>query len=156
MAILKKFKQDSTAINTGEWIVVGEEFDDLEILTKGLTDAYFDIQAAKLRQAARAYQNNVDRIPQAIRRRITAECLVSQVFMDVRNLFHDDAKTQPVTKEQFANLLLDPDYAELLVAVMRAAGKVGQQHTEALEEAVGNLSRPSEPTSTDRPAPLNG
>jgi len=143
MAILRNFKQDSQAIENGEWVPVGGDFDDLEIQTKGMTDQYFDLQAAKLNKAARSMGGDVTRIPGKVRRQITVDCILSSLFMDVRNLYHDDAK-KPVSKDEFADLLRDPDYMELVVAVMRAAGKVGQSRAEDVEEAVGNLRGSSE------------
>lgn len=139
MAILKNFKQDSQAIENGEWVPVGGDFDDLEILTKGMTDQYFDLQAAKLNKAARSVGGDVNRLPGKVRRQITVDCIRASLFMDVRNLWHDEEKLSPVTKDEFSALLADPDYMELVVAVMRAAGKVGQQRAEMVEEAVGNL-----------------
>lgn len=139
MATLRNFKQDSQAIENGEWVLVGGEFDDLEVHTKGMTDQYFDLQAAKLNKAARSVGGDVNRLPGKVRRQITVDCIINTLFLDVRNLYHDDEKKEPVTKEEFIELLRDPDYMELVVAVMRAAGRVGQARAEAVEEAVGNL-----------------
>ena len=52
---------------------VGGDFDDLEIKTRGMTDAYFDLQAAKLNKAARSLGGDVNRIPGRVRRQITVD-----------------------------------------------------------------------------------
>jgi hypothetical protein len=136
MAKLSSFKQDAKAIAEGEWVRVGEEYDDLEIRTRGFTDAYFDAQAARQRRAAVGLGGDVSKLPSAIRRSINVDCLIQHVVLDVRNLTHDDGK--PVTHDEFCDLLRDPNYAELVVACFKAAGKVGQRRTADLEDASGN------------------
>lgn len=136
MAKLSQFRTDSRAINEGEWIRVGDEYDDLEIRTRGFTDAYFDAQAARQRRAAVGFGGDVSKIPSALRRQINVEALIAHVVLDVRNLNHDDDR--PVTKDEFADLLRDADYSELVVACFRAAGQVGQRRQADLEDAVGN------------------
>jgi hypothetical protein len=141
MAKLSSFRQDSRAIQEGEWVRVGEEYDDLEIRTRGFTDAYFDAQAARQRKAAVGFGGDVTKLPSAIRRQINVECLIQHVVLDVRNLTHDDGR--PVTKEEFYDLLRDPDYAELVIACFRAASLVGQRRAADLEEAEGNSASAS-------------
>ncbi|MFC4169605.1 hypothetical protein [Teichococcus aestuarii] len=135
MAKITKFRKNSAAIREGEWIKPGEEYDDLEILTRGFTDEYLDAQAQKLRRAAASWHGQ-DRIPVKIKRDINTELLLRYVILDVRNLQHGDGTA--VTLEQFKQMLLDPDYDELLLACYRAASQVGQVRQGDLEEAVGN------------------
>jgi hypothetical protein len=141
MAKLSKFRTDSRAIQEGEWIVVGDEYEDLEIRTRGFTDAYFDAQAARQRRAAVSLGGDVSKLPSGLRRQINIDCLIQHVVLDVRNL--EDDKGQPVTAEQFHALLRDPDYSELVVACFSAAGKVGQRRQADLEDAVGNSAAAS-------------
>ena len=136
MAKLSQLKQDHAAITEGEWIRVGDEYDDLEILTRGITDIYLDAQAAKQRRAAVAYGGDVDRLPIAIRRKINVDCLIAHVALDVRNLL-DDAG-QPVSFAQFKELLHDRDYTPLVSACFLAASQVGRRTAADVEEAVGN------------------
>jgi len=136
MAKLSAFKTNSDAINQGEWVRPGEEYDDLEVRVRGFTDAYYDAQAAKLRRAAVPFGGDISKIPSALRRQINVDCLNAHVVLDVRNLKGDDGKDIKV--DQFRELLRDPDYAELVIAVYKAAGRVGQQRAADLEDAAGN------------------
>ena len=136
MAKLSQLKQDHAAITEGEWIRVGDEYDDLEILTRGITDLYLDAQAAKQRRAAVGFGGDVDRLPVAIRRKINVECLIAHVVLDVRNLT-DDAG-QPVSFAQFKELLHDRDYTPLVSACFLAASQVGRRTAADIEEASGN------------------
>lgn len=136
MAKIAKFRKNSAAIREGEWVKPGEEYDDMEILTRGFTDDYLDAQAQKLRRAASAWGNSPERIPVKIKREINTDCLLKYVILDVRNLQHDDGSA--VSLDEFKDMLRDPDYDELLVACYRAAAQVGQIKQADVEEAVGN------------------
>lgn len=138
MTKLSAFKQDSNAIENGEWVPLGDEYGDVEIFTRGFTDAYFDAQSAKQRKAARGVNGDTGALPTAIRRAINISCLVKHALCGdvVRNLTDDDGV--PVTKDAFLELLEDPDYRELAGACFRAVGTVGQRRSADLEEAAGN------------------
>lgn len=136
MARLAAFRVDSVAIENGEWKSPGEEYDDLEIRVRGLTDSYFDAQAAKLRRAALAHGGDASKVSNAVHKQIRAECLAAHVVLDVRNLAGPDG--QPVTAEQFKALLLEPDYGELVIAVLKAAAQVGRGAAAELADAKGN------------------
>lgn len=136
MARLAAFKVDSHAIETGQWVSPGEEYDDMELLVRGMTDAYFDAQAAKLRRASIAFGGDAAKVPNATHKQIRAECLAQHVFLDVRNLNGPDGEA--ITADQFRSLLLNPDYSELVVAVIKAASQVGRGAAEELADAKGN------------------
>lgn len=138
MAKLSQFKIDSGAVKEGRWIRVGEEFEDLEIQCRGLTDAYFDAQANRQRRAAQSLGGDVQRLPTAIRRAINLACLIDHVLLDppARNLFHDDGRE--VSGPEFLELLRNPDFPELFLAVFRAATQVGQRVATDIEDARGN------------------
>ena len=135
MAKLSSFKRDSKAITEGEWVRVGDEYDDLEIHTRGITDAYTNAQAARQRKAAIGFGGDVEKLPIEIRRQINTDLLIKHVLIDVRNL---EDNGNPVTFEQFCDMLRDPDYTELVGACFKAALMVGQRRGADLEEAVGN------------------
>lgn len=143
MAKLSQFKQNSRAIQEGEWVRVGEEYEDLEIHTRGFTDAYYDAQAARQRRAAVSLGGDTTKIPSAIRRAINIGCLIDHVLLSppVRNLQHDDGRD--VTADEFEEMLRDPDYPELFLACFKAASQVGQRRGGDLEEAKGNSPQPS-------------
>ena len=136
MATLSSFRVDSKAIETGEWVKAGEEFDDLELLTRGLTDQYTDSHQAALRKAARSLGGDTRAIPLAISRAILVEKLLQHVLLDVRNL-KDDAGNA-VTMAQFAEILRSDDYPELLAACVKAANRVGIAKAAELADAAGN------------------
>jgi hypothetical protein len=115
---------------------VGEEFDDLEIKTRGLTDQYHDARAAKLRRAALQHGGDVNKLPLAVTRRILVECLGDHVLLDVRNLENESG--EPVSFDQFKALLAEPDYADLVVAALKAAAQVGLTRQAETEDAVKN------------------
>lgn len=149
MVSLSAFRQNSTAIQQGEWVSPGEEFGDLEIRTRGFTDQYFDAKAALERKAARRLGVEVIALPAAELRAITIECVQRYLVLGVRNLVHDEGTQagEVVSTEQFQEFLANPDLAELTVAVLKAAARVGRARKADLDDAVGNLSRPSGTTS---------
>ena len=136
MASLNKFKIDSKRVADGDWISPGEEYDDLEIKTRGFTDEYTDARNSKIRRASALYNNDPARIPTAVSRAITVECMIKYVVQDVRNL--KDANEQPVNFAQFCDMLLDPDYYDLVVACIKAAAIVGVQRAADKADAEKN------------------
>lgn len=136
MAKLKDFRRNSQAFEEGEWVRVADEFDDLEVKVRGYTARYHDLRNAKMRRAATPYNGDVSRIPSAIADAIVLECLLACIFLDVRNL--EDEHGKPVTREGFIELLRDPDYRQLVNAVLVAAGKVGQMNELEKADAEGN------------------
>ena len=135
MADLSAFRVDAKARQEGQWVRVGEEFLDLEVLVRGLTDRYTDAVAARSRQAARSYGGDVQKLPAAIARGIVVSALCDHVLLDVRNLKDGD---RDITIDEFKQLLRDENYFELVNAVLRATALVGQARAEDLMEAVGN------------------
>jgi hypothetical protein len=147
MAKLNQFRQNASAIQQGEWVRVAEEYDDLEIQTRGFTDAYFDAQAARQRRAAVGMGGDVSKLPSALKRSINLDCMIAHVLLTppVRNLVDDDG--EPVSADAFFSMLRDPNYASLLNACFIAAAQVGQRRADDVTEAVGN-SEPSSPGSS--------
>ena len=136
MARLASFRVDHKKLEGGEWVRPDEEFDDLEIRTRGYTDAYTDARAAKLRRAALPYGGDVSKIPNAEQRDIIADCLVAHCLLDVRNLENDDG--QPVSFARFCEMVRDPAYPDLWAAATRAPALVGRIRAGEAEDAVGN------------------
>lgn len=136
MAKLKAFKRDSRYQTTGEWVQIGEEYDDLEILTRGFTDSYTDKRSAMFRKTALKYRGDVSKVTTAEGRDITIECLISECLLDVRNLL--DEAGQPVTFAAFCGNLRDPDYADLYTATLMACGMVGRARAADADADVKN------------------
>lgn len=136
MAKLSAFRVDSAKIEQGEWISPGLEYDDMEVHVRGFTDAYFESQNLKLHRAARAFNGDTARVPMAVQRDIRIEALITHILLDVRGISTDEGT--PVTLAQFCDVLRNPDYADLVMAVQKAAGQVGRNLTEDKKDAAGN------------------
>lgn len=136
MAKLSAFTVNSGAIEAGEWIQPGEEYDDLKLKVRGFTDAYYDAQAQKLRRAALGFGGDVSKVPNAVQRDIRVECLIAHVVLDVANLSDDSGAAVDIGK--FRDVLRQPGHGDLVVAVMRAAAMVGRGNAADVEHAVGN------------------
>lgn len=141
MAKLGSFGRSRSAMDEGEWVSPGDEFDDLEIKTRAYNDAYTDLRALKLRREARRHGGDIGKIPNAVQRAIIVDCLVAHCLQDVRNLEDDDGT--PVPFDQFAEMLKDPRYGDLFIAATAAPAKVGLASAEEAEEAEGNSPAPS-------------
>lgn len=141
MAKLSAFRVDSKAREMGEWIKPGDEFDDLEIHTRGFTDVYTDARAAKLRRVAMGFGGDERKIPAALVRSIVVEAMISHVLLDVRGLRDEHGKD--VDFARFCLLLRDPDYSPLFDAAVRAASMVGLANMTEAQDAAGNSETPS-------------
>lgn len=141
MAKLNSFKVDSKLIEHGEWVSPGEEYDDLEIKCRGFTDTYTDVRSAKMRRAAMRFGGDVNKVPISLSREITVDCMIDHVLLDVRNI--QDEHGQPVTFEQFCQLLKTPDYYDLVLACLRAAAVVGTHRIDDVQDAAKNLPKHS-------------
>ncbi|MGC2853956.1 hypothetical protein ACM64Y_00640 [Novispirillum sp. DQ9] len=138
MAKISAFKIDSKARQEGEWVRLGGEFEDIEIHTRALTDAYHDAVANKLRKAARGFGGDENQVPTAHRRKINVDCLIAHALLEpaVRNLKDDQGND--VTHGQFLDMLRDPDYLPLVTACFMAAARVGTMVEQDVEDAEGN------------------
>lgn len=138
MAKLASFLTDNRAINEGQWIRVSEAlYDDLEIFTRGFTDAFVDANAARTRKARLELQiGEAEPLPNALAREINASLIRDFLVLDVRNLTDD--KDQPVDVQTFHAMLGQPNAARLARACWDAAAKVGQRLTAKVEADVGN------------------
>jgi hypothetical protein len=119
MASLSKFKQNVTKIKDGTWITLGDEWDSLEVLTRGFTDTYNDAHRQKLRRAAIKYSGDVSKIPGAESRKIIVQLLIDHTLLDIRNLKDQDGNDVKI--DVFKELLLDPAYPDLYLAAFQAA-----------------------------------
>jgi hypothetical protein len=139
MANLNEFQTDIRAISDGAWIRVSEAYGDLEIQTRGFTDEFTDARTARLIAAAEAYNGERERIPNAEGRRINAGLMAEFIVIGVRNLYDKDG--EPVTLEQFHQLLHRQEYSRLLRACWEAAGRVNARSLAQVEAAAKNSER---------------
>lgn len=136
MASLSSFKVNSKAIQTGAWVRAGDEFGNLELHVRGITDSYTNAIGASMRRAARPYSNNTTKIPAEVMRKLVIDCIDEHVLLDVRHLEDDEGK--PITIDAFRVLLRDPNYPDLVEAVSRAAAQVGVVADEGAEADAKN------------------
>ena len=136
MARLSALRVDAAAIENGEWVNPGDEYDGMQLQVRGYTDAYFDAYNQRIRRAAIPFNGDSAKIPNATARAIRAECLAQYVFLDVRGLEGDDG--QKVDAAKYRALMLDPDCGALVAAVQIAAGMVGRGLALDVEEAAKN------------------
>lgn len=132
---LTSLKIDSNAVDNGEWIRPDPD-QDLEILTRGFTDAYTDSRARRMRAAAKGFGGDTSKVPNAMQRTIITDALLQHVTLDVRGLTNDDGSA--VTYAQFCDAVRDAAYPELFGYAVTAASMVGQSKADDLADAVGN------------------
>ncbi|MDN7354345.1 hypothetical protein [Acetobacter senegalensis] len=135
--LLKDFETDSAVINDGKFVKV-DGYDELEIKTRGYTDAYLDARTRRLKQAAEKYDGDIDLIPNGERRQINGELLRDYLVLDVKGVWHDKEKQNPVTADEFRALLGNPSYDRLTSACWRAVGLVQVAATAQQQDAEGN------------------
>lgn len=133
MANLKSFKRASS-FKDGAWKKPDADR-DLEILTRGLTEAYYDAQESRQRKAAKGFGGDVSQLPIALKRKINVECLIDKCLMEVR-LKDDDGKD--VSFDEFCDAIRDPDCVDLYNAAFTAAAMVSSDRASDAEEATGN------------------
>lgn len=136
MAKISNFRQDSAAIEAGEWVTLAE-YDNLRIKTRGFTNTYKDAMALRRRRAAQSLGGDETKIPAGIMRAITVEALINHLLLDIADL--TDESGEAVTFEAFCNLLRNPDYEQLGLACIEAAQRVGRRQGYDMEEATGPL-----------------
>jgi len=136
VALLGKLRVDRNKVQDGEWKSPGEEWEDMQLLVRGQTDQYRDAVAARMRAAARDYNDDTRRVPSKIARAIVVECLIEFVFIDVKNA--ELRKGEPIDAAQYIELMRSEDYPTLVDAVLVASGMVGRTRAADLEEAKGN------------------
>jgi len=134
MANLASRKRNSVAFTEGAWKTPDPDM-DLRIKTRGFTDEYHDLQAAKQRKAAKGFGGDTSKLPVALTRSINIECLIKCCLLDVQ-MTDDDGNT--VTFDEFCDAIRDPDYVDLANAAFSAAGMVTSERESDVKEAEGN------------------
>ena len=139
MASLSSFRSNVKAITQGTWVKPLDD-SDLEICTKGPTDAFVDARNSRLRKAASAFRGDQSRIPNATYRRIIADVMIEHCLLDVRGLEDTDGKAVPFAT--FVDLLHDEAFIDLWNASVAAIAQVGQEREADREEAEKNSAKP--------------
>jgi hypothetical protein len=125
----------------GDWITPGGEMDDIEVLTKGYTDAYTDAQAQRHLRAAQAYGGDVSRVPNAILRKHNLDCLLKHCVSGVRNLKR--ANGEEITFEDVKVMVYEPQYRPLADGLFAATRLATLRRKTDLEELEGNSAASS-------------
>jgi hypothetical protein len=125
----------------GDWIAPGGDMDDIEFLTVGFTDRYIDAQAVAHRRLARAYGDDIGRVPVAALRKVNLECLLKHAVFGIRNL--KDENDQEVTWEQAKKMVFEARFKPLGDGMFAAARLAGSRRAVDLEDAEGNSGKSS-------------
>lgn len=141
MASLARFKSDLTKINEGTWVTLDENYGEIEIKTRGFTNAYNDARGARIRRAALRFGGDALKIPTSDVRAILVELLIKHCLLDVRNL--EDEKGQPVSFALFCELLNEDAYSDLYGAALAAANQVSTEREQDLAESKKSSLKPS-------------
>ncbi|MFC0410962.1 hypothetical protein [Roseomonas elaeocarpi] len=130
----------------GDWIAPGGEFDDLEVLTVGITDAFTDAQAARHQKLARSWGGDATRAPVRLLRKANMDCLLAHSVFGLRNLKDDDGNDVPW--EQVKKMVYEEQYRPLANAMFAAANLATARRAADIEDAEGN-SAPSSSSSSN-------
>jgi hypothetical protein len=136
-----------TAVETspeGDWIAPGGDMDDIEFLTVGFNDRYTDAQATAHRRLARAYGDDLGRVPVALLRKANLECLVKHSVFGIKNL-KDGGRE--VSWDEAKKMIFEPKYKPLGDGMFAAARLATSRRAADLEDAEGNSVRSSDTSS---------
>lgn len=139
---LLKTVRDPAAMRTGEWLPLGPEWGDVQILVRAQGGVYVDFLAAQRRKLARQHGGEQNIPTQAESESIT-EAAIKCLLVDVKGGPVDTIGGEPVTLERFTELMRHPGAVGLVNAVLSASGRVGYAREDDKVEAVGNSKPPS-------------
>lgn len=125
---------DERVAQDGVWITPDPDR-ALRVKTKGLPDAYYDAQARQQRQAAKGFNNDSNRLPVSLKRKINARCLIEHSLVDVDGCVIGG---RALSFAEFCDLILEPRGAKLLDLAFAAATTAQEGKAEDLEAARGN------------------
>jgi hypothetical protein len=134
--LLKNFMLNPAALADGEWLSLGEEFDDAAIKAKPFNDAYANARAQKMRRLAANYGGDERRIPTEKTRDVIVDCLKQFCIQGVRGIDIEPGK--PITLDQFVDVLRQPEGGQWLTAVVNAVSRAGTAVDEDEATAAGN------------------
>lgn len=125
---------DETVSSAGRWVQPDPDL-PLRIKTKGLTDEYFDAQARMQRAAAKGFNGDTERLPNAMKREINAKCLLKHSLVDVENCVIGG---KSLSIDEFGDLIQTERGKKLLGLAFTAAALAQEAQKAEHEEAVGN------------------
>ncbi|CAO3446621.1 hypothetical protein [Azospirillum argentinense] len=134
MANLNSLKRSEKATTEGVWKRPSLDI-DLEVLCRARGDSFHDKQASRQRKAAVSFGGDAEKLPVAMKRKINTRTLIDECLVDVK--FNDD-DGNPVSFEEFCELILSSDYPDLTTAAFTAVEMATGEREADTKEAVGN------------------
>lgn len=145
MTDLSEFVTDRDVVREGDWITVGRGDKTFEIRTRGMWKGFRDYVAGLRLEAARELNSKLgptdvrytpDTLPPSLDDKCQGRAAADRCILGVRGLMKGG---QPVTVEEFKDLLRDPDgRMSLLVVALNGIGAIGATRQEEQKEAEGN------------------
>jgi hypothetical protein len=146
---------DPDALEGGVWIKPWEDLGiDVELLVKASDRAFEDAEVLAYRKLLRrakeegVIKNNkqgFDGLPPSTVQRVKDELMLSRLVLGVKNL---ESEKGPVTIQDFRELALTDQGANMLRMAREAVALVTERRAADREEALGN-SAPSRPITSD-------
>jgi hypothetical protein len=119
----------------GDWVTEIPEMQDLHLRVRGTGNADYRLMQENLLKSVPKKERRAGLLP-ATQDRILAELAVENLLLDWRNLTDNDDAAIPYSKEKARELLFNPNYHALLMAVAWAATVVAEEDAEADEADV--------------------
>lgn len=133
---LRALVRDSKTMRDGEWVSLGQEWLNIQVLVRGLGHDYNDNINGRQRALAKAYPGR--EVPSEMAAAEMTEALIECALVDAKAPEDVLLDGQPVTLETFSKLLREPGATELVNAVILATNRVGRAKTETVKAAKGN------------------
>ena len=140
---LSEIRVDSTLVEGGEWIKDIPDMGELELRVRGIGNTDYQQMQTKLYLATPRGERVGGRLSPKAAARIQAQCLAATVLLDWKGITDDAGEPVPFSKGEALKLLQNPDYVALRDGVVWAAGQVGTNRAEDLDDTVKNLETPS-------------
>lgn len=134
---LRRNVRDKIKMRDGEWLPLGSDFGQVQVLVRAMGGAYADDLSARRRDLYREF-GGMDAVPTDRDGHAQVEAIIARVLVDVKGGPDDTIDGEPVTLAAFQALMREPGAASLVNAVIVAASKVGLHREEAKKTAAGN------------------
>lgn len=125
---------DEDVSTAGRWVQPDPDH-PMRIKTRGFTDEYFDAQARMQRSAAKGFNGDTERLPNAMKREINAKCLLKHSLVDIENCVIGG---KALSIDEFGDLIQTERGKKLLGLAFTAAGMAHEANTAEAKEAEGN------------------
>jgi hypothetical protein len=140
---LSRLIRDTRAITDGVW-TQPDPTEEIEFLTRGETAKFRqrrDAVFTRLRAFGGGKRNAEKR--EAARIKMLAEVLFDECIIDVRNVWHDDARTKAATLDEYRALASTMEGEPAFNLAYAAMEQVSQRRQEDADDAEGNSSSSS-------------